>query len=417
MKHSIPADSLPHGHTMAKPVETCVHCGFCLPDCPTYRVLGQEMDSPRGRIILMKEVLEGHIPLEDALPHIDQCLGCLACETTCPSGVKYGDLISPFRDYAESKRERSRKDKVHRAVLSKTLPFAKRFHLSATAAKIAKPFAKFLPSSQRAMLDLLPDKLTRPRPLPPYFAAHGEYRDNPKARAALLIGCAQQVLAPEINTATIDLLTRSGIEVLVPEEQGCCGALAWHTGDGESARSLARNNLNAFPADVDYIVTNAAGCGSGLQEYGHILEEDEDHERAQWFAKKVVDFTVLLDRYGFATPPGPDRSMRIAYHDACHLAHAQGVREEPRKLLNAIPNIELIELPDANVCCGSAGSYNIDHPEIASELGRMKAMIVNNAGADVTVTGNIGCLTQLNAHAPKQRIQHLAVFLSGLYTD
>lgn len=397
---------------MARPIETCVHCGFCLPDCPTYRELGQEMDSPRGRIILMKEVLEGKITADEAAPYIDRCLGCLACETSCPSGVHYRDLISPYRAHTEEMRSRPLGVKFRRWLLSSTLPFPHRFYLAAKSAQLARPFSRFLPKSARAMLDLLPSEIHAPEKWPAVIPAQG---GSPKARVALLLGCAQRVLAPEINRATISLLTRHGIEVHIPQNQSCCGALAWHTGDAPRAKSFARQNLSAFPKDVDHIITNAAGCGSGLQEYPLMLSGEYDEERATAFSSKVIDFTVLLDKIGFQPPPALAKPLRVAYHDACHLAHAQGVRKQPRALLRAITGLELVELPDSNICCGSAGSYNIDQPKIAADLGQKKAVLIERAHPDLTVTGNIGCLTQLRSHAQNQQIQHIAVFIDSLY--
>jgi glycolate oxidase iron-sulfur subunit len=215
----------------------------------------------------------------------------------------------------------------------------------------------------------------------------------------LLAGCAQQVLEPDINTATIEVLTRNGVEVLVPPAQGCCGGLAWHTGDLEAARAFARRNLQAFPEDVDAIVTNAAGCGSAMHEYHLMLRGTEDEKKADAFRKRVVDVSVFLQRLGFREPPhGTGSPQKIAYHDACHLANAQGVRREPRQLLRAIPGVEICELADAHLCCGSAGTYNLDQPEIAASLGEKKARAVLATGADFLVSGNIGCLTQLRAH-------------------
>ncbi len=245
------------------------------------------------------------------------------------------------------------------------------------------------------MLDLLPDKLPPAQKWPRLTPAQGERR----ARVALLTGCAQQVLDPDINTATIEVLTRNGVEVLVPAAQGCCGGLAWHTGDLRAAQSFARRNLDAFPADVDAILTNAAGCGSAMHEYHLVLRGTSDEERAGEFRKRVVDVSVFLHRLGLREKPtGLSRKLKVAYHDACHLANAQGVRREPRELLRAIPGVELVELPDAHLCCGSAGSYNLDQPEIAASLGAQKAKAVIATGAEVVVSGNIGCLTQLRMH-------------------
>jgi glycolate oxidase iron-sulfur subunit len=399
MQHSIKPEKYGAlGKPMAHAVQACVHCGFCLAACPTYAELGQEMDTPRGRIVLMKQVLEGTLPWESAQPHIDRCLGCLACEPACPSGVPYRDLISPFRTMAQPHFKRSTGEKLRRFLASQTIPFPNRFRLAALAGGIAKRLRPLVPSVLRPMIDLVPSRVPQARQLLRINPAVGERR----ARVALLAGCAQQVLDPEINTATIEVLTRNGVEVVVPSEQGCCGGLAWHTGDLEAARKFARRNLDAFPADVDAIVTNAAGCGSAMHEYHLMLLGTADEERADVFRKRVLDVSVFLQRLGLReTPRGAGRPQKIAYHDACHLANAQGVRREPRQLLRAIPGVEICELADAHLCCGSAGTYNLDQPEIAASLGEKKARAVIATGAELLVSGNIGCLTQLRAHLAK----------------
>jgi len=399
MQHSIQPQKIgPLGEPMAHAVQACVHCGFCLAACPTYAELGQEMDTPRGRIILMKQVLEGNLPWENAQPHIDRCLGCLACEPACPSGVPYRDLISPFRTLAQPHFKRSPGEKLRRLLASQTIPYPSRFRIAALAGGVVKKLRPLIPSALRPMVDLVPSSVPRAQKLPRIAAAIGEHR----GRVALLTGCAQQVLDPDINVATIEVLTRNGVEVIVPEAQGCCGGLAWHTGDLEAARRFARKNLDAFSSDVDAIVTNAAGCGSAMHEYHLMLRGTEDEKRADVFRKRVLDVSVFLQRLGLREiPRGAGRPQRIAYHDACHLANAQGVRREPRQLLRAIPGVEICELTDAHLCCGSAGTYNIDQPEIAASLGEKKARVVVATGAEVLASGNIGCLTQLRAHLAK----------------
>ena len=403
MLHKIrPEEHGPLGQPMTNAVQACVHCGFCLAACPTYRELGQEMDTPRGRIVLMKQVLEGDLPLADALPHVDRCLGCLACEPACPSGVAYRDLLSPFRALAEKKRHRPFMERVRRWIVSATLPYPARFRLAAWAGRFAREFGPLFPKSFRPMLGLIPDRVPPRQTWPEVTPAQGRRR----ARVALLAGCAQQVLEPDINTATIEVLTRNGVEVVVPRAQGCCGALAWHVGDLPGAQRFARQNLRAFPEDVDAIVTNAAGCGSGLHEYHLILAGTDLADAAEKFRHRVLDAAVFLARLGDLTPiPDPGRSVRIAYHDACHLLNAQGIREEPRTLLSAIPRGEIVELPDPHLCCGSAGTYNIDQPEIAARLGAAKARAIAESRADMVATGNIGCLTQLKLHLTRQGAQ------------
>ena len=417
MLHNIQADEHgPLGEEMASAVSTCVHCGFCLASCPTYKVLGQETDSPRGRIVLMKEVLEGTLPLETALPHIDPCLGCLACEPACPSGVPYRDLISPFRAQAEQQRKRSLGDKFRRLLTRMTLPYPSRFRMAAMSGRLAKPLAWALPKSLRVMLDLLPDRLPAKQTWQESYPAQGPQR----GRVALLTGCAQSVLDPDINTATIDVLTRNGIEVVVPQKQVCCGALDWHVGGIARARAFAMENLDVFPNDVDAIVTNAAGCGSGMHEYPLLLKGTKDESRALEFRKKVCDVSVYMARIGQLEPfPEDGPTIRIAYHDACHLANAQGVRVEPRDLLRSIPGVEVCEIDEAHLCCGSAGTYNIDQPEIAATLGRDKVQQIVKTDASVVATGNIGCLTQIANHLSKQgssiRVLHTMQVLRDAY--
>ncbi len=395
MKHEISVGRAgPAGAGMAAAVQTCVHCGFCLPACPTYQVMGQEMDTPRGRILLMKDVLEGSLPLEEALPHTDRCLGCLACETACPSGVKYRDLISPFREWTAGRRERSVMERLRRWVLLRTLPYPERFRAAARLGILSRPLHALVPGAFRPMLDLLPASLPGAGRLAAQYPAQGQRR----GRVALLAGCAQQVLAPGINEATIAVFTAAGVEVVVPREQGCCGALAWHVGAGEEARESARRNLRAFPRDVDAIVTNAAGCGSGMHEYPLMLRGCAEEAEAEAFAHRVVDVSVYLDRIGLPGIPEVKSPVRIAYHDACHLSHAQGVRGAPRRLLGAIPGVTVCEIPDGDICCGSAGTYNIDQPETARELGRRKAEAILATGAPLVALGNIGCLSQIQSH-------------------
>ncbi len=415
MQHSINKEKLgPMGGLMSDAVQACVHCGFCLSSCPTYKIMGQEMDTPRGRIILMKDVLEESLSLEKALPHIDRCLGCMACETSCPSGVEYAHLLAPFRERAKKEIKASLMEKLRRRLLMLILPHPGRFRLGARLGRLAKPFASILPRMLRPMLNLLPDKLPPKDSLPNLSPAQGKRR----GRVALLAGCAQQVLAPEINRATIDVLNRNGVEVVIPPGQQCCGALAWHIGEARAARANARANLQAFPEDVDAIITNAAGCGSGLHEYTLMLKGEPEETQAQAFVKRVQDITVFLEQVGIETPPAPSRSIKVAYQDACHLRHAQRVADPPRRILRQIPNLEIIEMQDAEICCGSAGTYNIDQPETADELGRRKIKNILDTGAELVASGNIGCLTQLRTHMngrAKPRILHTVEVLELAY--
>jgi len=379
---------------MAGAVEACVHCGFCLPTCPTYLTMGEEMDSPRGRIILMKEVLEGNISLDHAGTYVDHCLGCMACVTACPSGVAYGDLLTPFRAHTEAKRKRRPLRRIFRRILVESLPYPNRFRLLLRLGFLSKGLAGILPAEFRSAFRLLPDRIPRAETLPEIFPADGKRR----ARVALLAGCAQQVLAPGINWATLRVLSRNGVETVIPRDQACCGALAMHIGESDRAKATARKNLAAFTGEFDAILTNAAGCGSGLREYPLLFEGESECDEARRLVDRVQDVSVFLDRLGIKPPPAANRPLRLAYHDACHLAHAQGVRMEPRRLLQAIDGLTLVEPAEWEVCCGSAGTYNLEEPETADQLGERKAANLQATGAEAVATGNIGCIMQIRAH-------------------
>lgn len=396
MQHSIPVGELPpRGEEMAKAVQTCVHCGFCLPTCPTYQVLGQETDSPRGRIFLMKEVLEGKLEVQDVQKHLDQCLGCLACQTSCPSGVHYGELISPFRDWI---RETGKQPwSLRRWIASLVLPRPWLFRLALHAGQIVRNRLWLVPPPLRPMVAMVPPEVPQAVKLPQFTAAQGKRRGS----VALLAGCAQQVLSPDINAATIRVLSRQGFDVVIPPTQGCCGALAWHVGNGPLAKTQARINIKAFEVECDAVLSNAAGCGSGLKEYGLILKGETDEDAGKKFATRVRDVCEFLDEVGLIDPPALSSPMRVAYHDACHLAHAQGVTSAPRKLLRSIRHLELAELEQSEICCGSAGTYNIDQPVLAGELGKRKAESVIATGASCLVTGNIGCMVQIHQSLAK----------------
>ena len=395
MQHNIPIDTkAPLINEIANAVEKCVHCGFCLPTCPTYRVLRNEMDSPRGRIILMKSVLEEKIDLEDALPYIDRCLGCLSCVTACPSGVPYNEMITPFKVYASKRRKRTFTDRTSRRLILETIPYPTRFRYAAGAGRLAKPFAGLLPESFRGMLGMIPESLPQSENLPEVFPAEGKMR----ARVAILSGCVQQVVAPEINWSTLRVLAKNGVEVLIPPQQGCCGAIAIHTGDIDLARTFAANNMHAFPMNVDAIITNAAGCGSGMKDYPLIFKGTDLENKARLFTEKVQDISVFLRDFGIIEPPSLKKPLRVAYHDACHLSHAQGITIEPRELLGQIQNLTLLNLPESELCCGSAGTYNLEQPETAHLLGERKVNHIIEVGADAVATGNIGCLVQLRSN-------------------
>jgi glycolate oxidase iron-sulfur subunit len=405
MLHSIEPDRLgPRGAAMAKAVGTCVHCGFCLPACPTYQELESEMDSPRGRILLMKSVLEGELTTEQAGEHIDRCLGCLACVTHCPSGVQYGELVSSYRDYVRTDRKTQRKWDLRSWLVGQTLPYAERFRLAVTLGRWTKPLRSLVPPSLRPMLELVPEDLPPRQLLPSETPAIGRRR----GRVALLAGCAQQVLAPDINASALRVLSSNGVEVVVPTGQGCCGALAWHTGRGDAAAAFAIKLIQSVPSDTDCFVTTAAGCGSAIHEYPLLLAGTSWEEPARKLVERTMDISVYLDQLGLLPIAELKRPTRVAYHDACHLAHAQGVRKEPRSLLKQVPGLEVVDLEDTDTCCGSAGTYNIEQPDIAAKLGKRKAQCVINTGASAVVTGNIGCLVQLEKYL-RSRGEHVAV--------
>jgi glycolate oxidase iron-sulfur subunit len=399
MQHTIPVDSLGvEGKFMAHAIEACVHCGFCLAACPTYAVLGEEMDSPRGRIVLMKSALEGALAVEATLPFVDRCLGCMACVPACPSGVKYDQLLPLYRAHANGQRNSGVMDKVAHTLVHETLPYPNRFRLAAQMGRLAKTIEGAWPEQFNAMLSLLPEALPDAKPFPALYPAEGQRR----ARVALLIGCVQQALAPEINWATLRVLARNGVEVVVPAGQGCCGSLGLHTGELERARGLARNNLRVLPNDVDAVITNAAGCGSGMKEYGVLFAGQPEEESARSFAKRAKDVSEFLAEIGLReNPPALTQPITAAYHDACHLAHAQGITAAPRRLLASIPNLTLAEAPEGEMCCGSAGTYNLEQPEMAARLGERKARNLLSTDGALVITGNIGCMIQIRTHLHK----------------
>ena len=385
-------------------VGDCVHCGFCLPTCPTYVLWGEEMDSPRGRIYLMKEGLEG-APMDDAMvSHWDACLGCMACVTSCPSGVQYDTLIEQTRAQVERRHERSARDRALRGLIFSVFPHPKRLRMLRGPLRVVQRTGldramrrtglldRMAP--QLAAMERLAPRLGKPAPLPELIRATGERR----AVVGLLTGCVQSAFFPGVNSATARVLQAEGCDVVVPRGQGCCGALSVHNGREAEAQAFARRLLDDFDdRGVEWVVVNAAGCGSTLKEYADLLADDPAYaERARGFADRVRDVSEILDELGPVAPRHP-LELTVAYHDACHLAHAQGVRAQPRRLLEAIPGLELREIPEGDLCCGSAGIYNILNPEPARELGDRKAANIVATGAQVLVTANPGCLMQVAA--------------------
>jgi glycolate oxidase iron-sulfur subunit len=384
-------------------IDDCVHCGFCLPTCPTYVLLGEEMDSPRGRIYLMKEGLEGE-PLTDAMAlHFDRCLGCMACVTACPSGVRYDQLIAATRQQVERRHARSAADSAYRAMLFALFPYPSR--LRAAAAPLAlyqrtggawlmrrSGLRDRLPARLRALEALAPPTRAA-EDVPGLTPAQGEQR----ARVGLLLGCVQRVFFSHVNAATARVLAAEGCEVVAPA-QGCCGALSLHAGREDEAAAFARATIDAFEdADVDHVVVNAAGCGSAMKEYGHLLRDDPDYaERAVAFSSRVRDALEMLDELGPVAERAP-LPLTVAYHDACHLRHAQGIHAQPRRVLRGIPGLELRDIAEGDLCCGSAGVYNLLEPDLAADLGERKARNVVASGAELLATANPGCLLQVRA--------------------
>ena len=381
----------------------CVHCGFCTATCPTYVLLGDERDSPRGRIYLMKEMFEsGRRASPVVRQHVDRCLSCLSCMTTCPSGVDYMHLVDHARAHIEATSVRSFKDRAIRRLLASTLPYPKRFRLALRAARLARPFTKVLaklaPREMVAMLQLAPAGLLRGASFSgPGTAVTATER---RKRVILLAGCAQQVLRPEINDATIRLLARRGVDVEVAPNAGCCGALVHHLGKEAAALAMARRNIDAWLKvmekgdPVDAVVINASGCGTTVKDYGHMLKHEPKYaERAARIADMTRDVTEFLATYEMG-PPKRWSSLRVAYHSACSMQHGQRVNDEPRKLLRNA-GFSVVEVPEGHLCCGSAGTYNILQPEIAAELRDRKVDNIRSVRPDVVATGNIGCITQL----------------------
>ena len=398
-------------------IDACVHCGFCLSTCPSYRVIGKETDSPRGRIYLMDGINEGEIPLSPAIAqHFDSCLGCLACVTTCPSGVQYDQLIESTRAQMERNHPRSLPEKLLRQFIFSTFPYPNRLRVLLAPLLVYQKLGlqkllrsqgwldKFLPKQIAAMESVLPNLTPQAfqDKLPEVISAKGEKR----YRVGMLLGCVQRVFLPEVNNATVRVLTANGCEVVVPKLQGCCGALSHHQGQEAQTLELAKQTIDAFAdLNLDAVVVNASGCGHTMKEYGHILKDDPIYaEKAKLFSQKVKDVQEFLDQVGLTAKlyPLQDQPLAIAYQDACHMLHGQKISLEPRRLLRQIPNVQLKESVDASLCCGSAGIYNILQPEVGHELGEMKVENLTDTGAQLIASANVGCITQIRKHLKLQ---------------
>ncbi|MDX6713847.1 MAG: glycolate oxidase iron-sulfur subunit [Baekduia sp.] len=382
-------------------IEDCVHCGFCLPTCPTYVLWGEEMDSPRGRILLMRSAHEGGPDLmASQVEAWDNCLGCMACVTACPSGVQYHKLIEDTRGQIERNWERSRADRVWRQALFALFPHPGRLRALAPLAALQSA----LPTDRMVRRFPRLRELTRVAPRTSVRAAWRRLPERTPARGprrgtvGFLQGCVQRVFFAHVNVATVGVLAAEGFEVFAPRLPRCCGALQLHTGYDDEARTLARATITAFEG-CETVVVNAAGCGSAMKDYGHLFRDDPAWaDRAAAFSAKVRDVTELLAEHDPVAPRHPV-ALTVAYHDACHLAHAQGVREAPRRLLRTIPGLELREPSGWEICCGSAGVYNLLKPDAAAELGRRKAEHLLDTGAQAVAAANPGCALQIAAHA------------------
>ena len=378
-------------------LRACVHCGFCTATCPTYQVLGDELDSPRGRIYLIKDMLENErTPDAKTVLHIDRCLSCLACMTTCPSGVHYMHLIDTARAYIEDKYKRPLSDRALRWVLARILPYPTRFRIALLGAKIGRPFARLIPDPRlRAMLEMAP------KVIPPVSR-----NDEPqtfqvadkKMRVALMTGCAQRALNTDINDATIRLLTRLGAEVVIPKGQGCCGALTHHMGKEDESHATAAKNIRAWVAEMDAgldaIVINTSGCGTTVKDYGHMFRNTDlaiDAARVSAIAMDVSEVLMKLD-----LPEGAPKNTKVAYHAACSLQHGQKIKTFPKDLLKRA-GFTVLEPADSHLCCGSAGTYNLMQPEISKQLKARKVQTLEALTPDIISAGNIGCMMQIGS--------------------
>ncbi len=377
-------------------LRACVHCGFCTATCPSYQVLGDELDSPRGRIYLIKEMLETGRPADEkTVKHIDRCLSCLACMTTCPSGVHYMHLIDHARAHVERTYRRPFMDRMLRWTLAKVVPYPGRFRLAMQGAKLARPFAGLLPDARlRAMVSMAPKEI-------PPVSRNDDAQTFPaigtrKYRVALQTGCAQRALNTDINDATIRLLRRLGCEVVIPKNLGCCGALSHHMGREDESHAQAARNIRAYlgEGDLDAVIINTSGCGTTVKDYGHMFRTDPMAAEAAKVAGLAMDISEFLVRIGL--PAGAPKGLRVAYHAACSLQHGQQVKTAPKDLLRAA-GFEVVEPADSHLCCGSAGTYNLLQPEISTELKRRKVETLEARKPQVIAAGNIGCMIQIGS--------------------
>lgn len=379
-------------------LRNCVHCGFCTATCPTYQILGDELDSPRGRIYLIKDMLENQrIPDKKVVKHVDRCLSCLACMTTCPSGVNYMHLVDHAREYIEDNYKRPLFDRIMRATLAQILPYDRRFRFAMKSAQLVKPLAPIFPSKIRNMVDFAPKKLPVPslNDKPQVFLAEGARIK----RVALMTGCAQKALDTDINDATIRLLRRHGCEVVVAQGAGCCGALTHHMGKAKQSHVSAAKNIKAWMTEInngglDAIVINTSGCGTTVKDYGHMFKGDILEEDAKTIGALAKDISEVMIELGLKNPSVPE--LRVAYHAACSLQHGQQIKTYPKTLLKDA-GFTVMEPKDSHLCCGSAGTYNLMQPEISKQLKDRKVKTLDALTPDVISAGNIGCMMQIGS--------------------
>ena len=377
-------------------LRSCVHCGFCTATCPTYQVLGDELDSPRGRIYLIKDMLERGRPADErTVRHVDRCLSCLACMTTCPSGVHYMHLVDHARAHIEKTYRRPLFDRLLRWALSRIIPYPDRFRLALLGARFGRPFASLVPEPRlRAMLAMAPKSLppASESSRPQTFPAQGERR----MRVALMTGCAQQVLNTDINDATIRLLTRLGCDVVISDGAGCCGALVHHMGRESESHAQAARNISAWLSgeDLDAVVINTSGCGTTVKDYGHMFRNDPLAEDAARISSLAMDVSEILEKLDY--PECAPKGIRTAYHAACSLQHGQGVKSAPKDLLRRA-GFEVVEPAESHLCCGSAGTYNLLQPAISDELKTRKIDALEAVAPSLIAAGNIGCMVQIGS--------------------
>lgn len=393
-------------------IDDCVHCGFCLATCPSYRVIGKEMDSPRGRIYLMDKINRGEAELDEAtVQHFDSCLGCLACVSTCPSDVQYDKLIAATRPQVERNYPRNPFDKLYRQLIFSLFPYPNRLRPLLIPLLIYQKLGLQNLIRKTGLLKKISPRLNAMESILPQITAQS-FRDNlpevipakgkKRYRVGVILGCVQRLFFSPVNEATVRVLTANGCEVVIPKTQGCCAALPAHQGQENQAKALAKQMIDSFAdSELDAIIINAAGCGHTLKEYGHILEDDPDYkEKAKIFANKVKDVQEFLAEVGLTAPLSPlkDDTLDIVYQDACHLLHGQQISLQPRQILKQIPGIQLHEPIDAALCCGSAGVYNMLQPKVAEDLGEQKVNNLVNTGAKMIVSSNPGCSLQIKKH-------------------